>query len=82
MDEPPANPDYVCYPGKGGSRDLERLPLTSPFVEPFSFVLFNPYGGQGWSENMTLLKQESSSSEEEEEKEEEHNSQAIKPIKR
>ena len=54
-DEPPLKPDFVCYPGKGQVKDLKRLSLISPFVEPFSFVLFNPYGGLGWKEGTMLL---------------------------
>ena len=57
-DDPPMNPDFVCYPGRGNTKELKRLNLNSPFVEPFSFVLFNPYGGRGWSDNLKLLETE------------------------
>jgi len=31
-DDPPTNPDFVCYPGRGEIKDLKRLNLTHPLV--------------------------------------------------
>ena len=58
MDDPPMKPDYVCYPGKGAISKLQRLDILSPLIQPFSFVLFNPFGGRGWYGDIKLLKKQ------------------------